>query len=237
MKHHVYRMFVDHYIQAEIISRLIKATHTLRFSELKDNGIDNSLFMYHANKLIRRGIIAKTDEGFSLTQDGARWVNGMDADMVSIKPTPRTLVQLVVINEKNEILLSVRKGKLRQFLNEYLLPGGLHHLGKSADENASSLLKKWFPGRDFEMQFISTIENISQYSDNFVHHSLSQVYEAKVSDVNLPAADERFDFLWVDIADLTPDSTLVKASKFLPIFIEKWQANTLRPREVIAIEV
>lgn len=236
MKHPL-RMFIDHYIQADLTTQLTKATRPLRFSELKDDGIDNSLFMYHANKLIARGIIAKTDEGFLLTQNGARWVNSIGADMVSIKPTPRALVQLVVVNEKGEILLSVRRGRLGQLLNEYMLPGGLHHVGRSADENAVSLLSKWFPDRNNNTpQFISSVENISRYSDDFIYHSISQIYEVKLAGRNLPAADDRFEFLWVKPADIASGNPRMKESRFLPVFISKWQTGTLQLREVIKID-
>jgi hypothetical protein len=97
---------VDHYLQDALLSRLSGSDRSLRFSELKDDGIENSLFMYHANKLIVRGAIIKDEDGFRLRANGARWINSVEPDMVRAQSTVKPLIQLVVRSRDGYLLLN-----------------------------------------------------------------------------------------------------------------------------------
>lgn len=125
-------MYVDHHIQAQILDALVRTDAT--FSELKPDSTENSLFMYHTRKLLQRGIVEKYEDGYRLTREGASWCNRTD-NRYHINEGPRNLVQFLVIVDDN-VLVSRRKGALTDKLNEYMLPGGLHALGKSSREAA-----------------------------------------------------------------------------------------------------
>jgi ADP-ribose pyrophosphatase YjhB (NUDIX family) len=231
----VSRMYVDHYLQTAILSRLSDADHPLRFSELKEDGIENSLFMYHANKLIARKAITKDDRGFHLTSTGARWINSIDRNMMYAQPIVKPLIQLVVRDGEGNILLSTRKGQLKELLNDYMLPGGLHKNGASADENAMRIIKMFFGEEQSEPQFVSLVESINTYSDGFIYHSLSHVYVVDLDSTAVIAEDDRFSFEWMPISDVRADSPPFAKSLFVPMFLEKFQNATLQPREVIKI--
>jgi hypothetical protein len=63
---------LDHYIQKNIVYTLALAT-SLRFGELKPDGIENKLFDYHLKKVIALGYVEKTDGGtYALTPLGRR---------------------------------------------------------------------------------------------------------------------------------------------------------------------
>jgi ADP-ribose pyrophosphatase YjhB (NUDIX family) len=232
----VSRMYVDHYLQSAILSRLSEADRSLRFSELKDDGIENSLFMYHANKLIARGAVTKDDTGFRLTPTGARWVNSVGRDMARAQPVVKTLIQLVVRDDNGHILLSTRKGQLNELLNDYMLPGGLHKNGTSADENALRIAKSLFRDEHTVPRFLSLVESINSYADGFIYHSLSHVYTLTVPSATSITKDDRFDFEWLSLTDIRMDNPLFDKSRFVPLFIEKLQSGTLQPREVIKID-
>ena len=227
------KIYVDHYLQSALLLRLAAADRPLRFTEVKEDGIENSLFMYHANKLIQRGAIVKSGDGFALTPNGARWVNSMNVDMSGANPTVKTLVQFVIRDDEGNILLSSRKGQLKELLNDYMLPGGLHKSGLTADENAKRILEWMFGDAPPKVQFLSVVENLSVYDDGFTYHSISHVYTVDMRDRKTPEDDERFEFTWMKISAVTSDNPVFAKSLFVPTFIEKLQDGTLLPLDVI----
>lgn len=234
-KDSISRIYVDHYLQAALLSRLSDADRPLRFSELKEDGIENSLFMYHANKLIARRAITKDDDGFRLTVDGARWVNSIGPGMMFAQPMVKALVQLVVRDDAGNLLVSSRKGQLKELLNDFMLPGGLHKSGESADENAAIIAAKILKNFSSEMRFLTVAESINTYADGFTYHSISHIYTVDVDSQLETVEDDRFEFRWMPIDEISADNPLFSSSLFLPKFIEKLQNNSLQPCEVIRI--
>lgn len=230
------KIFVDHYLQAIILTRLSSFDRAMRFSELKEDGVDNSLFMYHANKLIARKAIIKNDEGFHLTAAGARWINSTGLDMKYIQSTAKPLIQFVVRDKNNNLLLSTRKGQLKKLLNDYMLPGGLHKSGMSADDNAKRIARSIFGDNSLSPEFLSIVESINTYSDGFIYHSLSHVYTLRREMTDHISDDDRFAFEWVPIEEIRTGNPLFAKSIFLPQFIEKLQNKQLATREVIQVE-
>lgn len=228
-------MYVDHYLQTAILFRLSDADGPLRFSELKEDGIENSLFMYHANKLLARQVIKKDDSGFHLTADGARWVNSIGRNMKNAQSTVKPLIQLVIRDSKGNLLISSRKGQLKELLNDFMLPGGLYKSGESADENAATITAKILKDSSAATRFLTVVESINAYADGFTHHSISHVYAINVDTHPETVEDDRFEFKWTPISEVTADNPLFASSLFVPKFIEKLQNNTLQPREVIRI--
>jgi ADP-ribose pyrophosphatase YjhB (NUDIX family) len=231
----VSRMYVDHYLQMAILSRLSEADKPLRFSELKEDGIENSLFMYHANKLMARRAIEKDDGGYRLTANGARWVNSIGRGMMSPQVTVKPLIQLVIRDNAGNLLLSGRKGQLKGLLNDYMLPGGLHKIGKSADENAANITAKILKNSSAALRFLTVAESINTYADGFTYHSISHIYAVDVDSLTETIGDDRFEFKWVSLSEIKADNPLFASSLFVPNFVEKLQNNTLQQREVIEI--
>jgi len=166
--------FVDHYLQTAILGQLAKTDHPLRFSEIKEDGIENSLFMYHMNKLIRRGIVEKTnDQRFSLTPKGAHWINftGLGSATTLL---PRPLVQLVIRSGKH-LLLAKRTGQMSTLLNTYMLPGTVHEYGQTAETVATSYFATRFPARNPPLSYLTFVEVII-HDEIFIHHTLSSLF-------------------------------------------------------------
>lgn len=227
---------VDHYLQIMLLTRLSVAGQSLRFSELKEDGVDNSLFMYHANKLISRKLITKDDRGFHLTTIGARWINSVGRDMKYDQQTAKPLVQFVVQDQEGNMLLSSRKGQLKALLNDYMLPGGLHKSGMSAGENAQRIARDMLGDKPLVPELLSVVENINIYQDGFVYHSLSHIYSLHVKSTDPISSDDRFAFEWFAKAQIRTDNPLFSKSLFLPLFVAKLQDNQLQSHEVIRVE-
>jgi len=63
---------LDHHLQRDIVYQLAFAD-SLRFSELKPDGIESKLFTYHLKKVLAADFVIKNDDGtYSLTPEGRR---------------------------------------------------------------------------------------------------------------------------------------------------------------------
>ncbi len=63
---------LDHHIQKSIVYDLAFA-ESLRFSDLKPDGMENKAFTYHLKKVMNAGLVQKQDDGhYSLTMKGRR---------------------------------------------------------------------------------------------------------------------------------------------------------------------
>jgi hypothetical protein len=213
------KQYVDHFLQAQIIEQLVLSDKPLRFSELKEEGIDNSLFMYHANKLIDRGLIEKHEHGFRLTTKGARWANYASSNLISRKVSPKLLVQ-AIIKAKDSVLIANRTGSMKELINECMLPGGLHHFGKSAEESMTIFLTDLFTEPIDKLDLITIAEVIIGHDDEFVYHTISNIYAITLPDKYKPRNTEKFEYNWLDLNTVKKTSPLFKDSQIVPIIIK-----------------
>ena len=227
---------IDHHIQANILSKLADASSAVRFTDLKDDGVENSLFMYHANKLIKRGLIAKNPDGFRLTLLGARWVNSVSPDSFKLKPTVLPLVQFIITDSQGNVLLSRRKGQLRELINDYAIPGGLHRSGATAGETATNILSSWFPDQELSPKLLSIAEVIHSFAeDPIVHHSLTHIYSVTTESITLPEESPRFSFEIVPIQAINATNPQFAGNLFILEFFEKLQSAGLELTETFKV--
>lgn len=230
---HELRNLTDHYIQVDILSKLAQSESAVRFTDLKDPGIENSLFMYHANKLLNRGLIQKEDpSGFSLTEEGARWINFIGIDKLSPQQSPRLLVQFIVTNERGEILLSKRMGSLKNLLNEYLLPGGLYKYGQTLEQNAQRIAANF--GIQLSADSSPSVVESVQKLDDTKHHSIGYVYTVATDETLVISSDEQYEFEWWSTRDVSHQVSQFENSKALVILLERYQSG-LQPYELIEL--
>jgi hypothetical protein len=227
--------YIDHFLQADILNKLASADEPVRFSDLKQYGIENSLFMYHTNKLISRGLVDKTDAGFTLTLKGVRWANHAGTFHDFSITTPRPLVQFVIQDSMGNTLLAVRKGQLRKQLNDYLLPGNIYQYGLTLEENATAILGQIFAETSLPPADLLTIaDSIHQSEDDFVHHVISHILHVRFPDA-APAVREHslFTTTWMATADIHADNPVLERSGFLPELFSRLPA--LKPHETFRI--
>jgi hypothetical protein len=222
--------FTDHFLQAEIIKRLMAAETPLRFSELKEDGVENSLFMYHANKLLRRGMIEKRDGGFGLTRKGAAWANLVGTDAAGPKLLPRPLVQLIV-RSGDELLLARRKGSMKTLLNEFSLPGRVHTFGFTAQEVAEAWVKEYF-GVGVTPRFTAQVEHIFLGGD-LPFHTVSQVFELKTNVKELLREHGNYDYEWHPLAGISSENPDFTGQDAVLFVAKKLRTGGLAPREAV----
>lgn len=218
-------MHIDHHLQARILDELWQGERS--FSELKPQAIENSLFMYHLRKLIARGIVAKTGQGYSLTPDGARWAHTLDRSLYQPLSGPRPLVQLFVV-EDGRLLISERQGVTAEHMNRYLLPGTFHTFGISSEQCADTLSQQLGIAREQHMAHVETIWAAQQL------HILSDIYAGKYAAEALPPHEAQYRYRWMDLQEIASMSPSEAGA--LPMIVRKYLDDTLADRELVAIQ-
>ncbi len=226
----------DHYIQIDILAKLAGSDSPVRFTDLKDAGIENSLFMYHANKLLSRGLITKNeDTGFELTARGASWINFIGFKNLQPQISPRLVVQFIITNDKDEVLLSKRTGSMGKLLNEYMLPGGLYKYGESADENARTQLRSFIETtKDTLVELLTIAETIQTEQTEGAYHSIGYIYQVQFNGV--PASDDpQYELEWFKQSELTSSDNRLSNSHFIPELFTRL-TNGLQPNELFILQ-
>ncbi len=190
-------MQLDHVIQVEIAKELAQSDTPLSFTQLKPQGMENSLFMYHARKLLSRAIIEKVANGYALTREGAVWLNEFGISIQTTRNSPRALISLVVQSTDGRYLISTRSGQMNRHLNSYLLPGTQLKKGKPIDDQITFVLNAYGLSTD-ESAFRTHgfVETLFYHADKYAHHSL--VYVVSVSGVDAAMVTSRGDEYGID---------------------------------------
>jgi hypothetical protein len=235
-KHLHNETYIDHFLQADVINKLVAAEGPIRFIDLKQDGIENSLFMYHVNKLINRGLVAKTDSGFKLTLKGARWANYAGTFHDFSITTPRPLVQFIIQHSDDNTLLAVRRGQLREQLNDYPLPGNTYRYGLTLEENATAILREIFGGTRMPQPALLTVADIiHQFEDGFVHHVISHIFILRLPNISFePLSHPLFTTVWMPTSNIRPDNPAFARSMLLPELFGR--LHSIKPHEAFRIE-
>ncbi len=128
---------LTHHIQREIINRLIRAK-VLRFKDLKPDGMESNIFMYHLKQLIKHGYVAKTNHGYTLAVEGLRYADNINWSKRQPLPQPKNICIFAITNSHNQWLLAERK--LQPFIGMYMLPGSAQQYGVSIERHVRSKL-------------------------------------------------------------------------------------------------
>ena len=84
-----------HWIQRHILELLM--THsTMRFSELRAEGVESNLFQYHLRHIIRKGLVEKSGEGYRLAPAGLYYADRFSPIYKGERPQPKiiTIVEI-----------------------------------------------------------------------------------------------------------------------------------------------
>jgi 8-oxo-dGTP pyrophosphatase MutT (NUDIX family) len=123
----------EHHLQKKIYNRLVGA-ESLRYSQLRPEGVEANLFMYHLKELIRSGLVEKVDGGYSLTQQGRSTATRFSIREQGIRIMPSTISVIVLRSKDGEWLLYRRRRQ--PYIGSLGFPSGKIHLGDSL-ENAA----------------------------------------------------------------------------------------------------
>jgi len=88
---------LDHHLQREIVFKLA-FTPSARFSDLKPGDVENKLFTYHLQKVLKEGYVIKSEDGlYTLTPEGRRLSTGvLDDHQKLVVERPLSVLFLIV---------------------------------------------------------------------------------------------------------------------------------------------
>jgi hypothetical protein len=206
-------MQIDHHLQLAIVQKLANSNASISYSDLKQPEIENSLFSYHLNKLIRQGLVQKENQAYTLTVDGLRWLND---NGIVMRPTtsPRISIALVVVNKEGNYLIGQRTGQFKTKINDYLLPSLYYTNEMDLSDQIEAVIAKFIPEDcikkriEFGFTQIKAIYNVKPIRLLFsITHCLTKVFDPLNP---LP----RSEYLWLAPTEIEkidhPSATLIR---------------------------
>ena len=116
---------LKHHIQRQIV-RLLMFREFARFSDLCPPRVDTNLFSYHLKLLQKQGYVAKTDQGYTLSRMGLRYVDRISSDKMQMRTQPKIITMLLVQDGYGKVLL--QKRTKQPYINTWTLPYGKLHI-------------------------------------------------------------------------------------------------------------
>lgn len=185
-------------IQNHIISKL-KNAKFLKYVQMKPLKTPNDLYNYHLQFLVKKGFVNKTDEGYSLSQKGIKYVADplVEANVLNSLFKINVITLVSRVNKgKIEILQQIRKSN--PSYGKIGVPGGVVLKGESILDSAKRKLKQE-TGLDADFKLIGCERRI-MYEEGMLFSDLMFpiTYSNKYSGV-LNANSEFGDNMWVPI--------------------------------------
>lgn len=125
---------------------MLRSPHSLRYRDMKYDGIENDLYNYHLQYLVKQGLVAKERGYYNLSDYGKKFI----ADISPLDPLGKQAdkfkmnVLLVVINkidDRNVKILNQERGR-HPFYGEVGVMGGTIRKGELVLEAAARKLKE-----------------------------------------------------------------------------------------------
>lgn len=161
-----------HPIQSHILKKLTFAEQS-RYSQLKPVGIESNRFIYHLNKLLKEGVIAKTATGYGLTANGKRYVGKLSLQNFQPRFQPKIVTTIICQNSGGEYLLTT--WKRQPFINCIAFPYGKIHFGETVLQAAHRELQEK-TGLSATLTHCGDMYLVSKEKGEVVSHMLCHVF-------------------------------------------------------------
>lgn len=189
---------IEHHIQKDIIEKLARAK-CVRFSDLKPQDLESNAFMYHLKQLMSEGLVDKTDDGYSLSDQGLTFIDGFSFHTHKLRKQPKVISILAIRNNQDKWLLARRKNQ--PYIGKYMLPSGKQHFGESPEDHAKRELKeKMSLELPLRRRGLSDIR--IYHEQQIITHVTAHVYEAVTDMKATPEQTEQFEYSWQNPNDL-----------------------------------
>jgi ADP-ribose pyrophosphatase YjhB (NUDIX family) len=180
-----------HTIQKQILLKLAGSDEKLfRFSELKPGEVENDLFNYHLQYLIKQGFVAKEEAGYKITGAGVEHILLIDSKGISYEGFRASVLVYVIDRETNPVQILLQKRKRKPYLGE-TDPGiaGKIKQGEGITEAAQRKLleETGLKGNCKEIGVIRKIrkvENSDLIDDGFFFVCVCEDFSGELSEVN-----------------------------------------------------
>lgn len=210
---------IDHHIQRSILHHLALAD-SLRFSQLKPDVLENKLFTYHLNKVVKAGYVNKQEDGtYALTPEGRRL--GLRA--VQIENTdltkPHSVLFLVVRRASDRAWLLYRRGA-HPLKNKIGFMHAVPEPDISVTETAGRILKEktGLSGKFNALGGGYFRIYQAKHLESFTHFSLLVCDDAMGE---LSQKHEHAEYEWFDSPDFSSEQMLPN----MPLLVEKYNSQ------------
>lgn len=95
---------VEHEIQREILSSIRFLKDGARYSQLKIESIENDLFNYHLQQLVKYGYLTKAGDLYQLTEEGKSLVTNIDEEDKKLPPNYKVSVYMCIVVDGKVLL-------------------------------------------------------------------------------------------------------------------------------------
>jgi len=130
-------------IQNHIISRL-KNTDVLRYAQIKPENIDNDLYNYHLQQLVKKGFVLRSEVGYSLSLMGIKLVadsNLLEFDKNSHHLFKVNVLTIVIRAVGGELQILQQMRTSNPSYGKIGVPGGVVQKGETIEDAAQRKLK------------------------------------------------------------------------------------------------
>ncbi len=135
-------MFTPNTVKRAILTKLLKSEQ-LRYGDIRSPEIDNDLFNYHLQHLVKLGLVDKKDKEYSLSALGRYEVaeqNPLDLQGETVDRFKINVLTVVLRKDGGKQQVLLQRRKKHPFFNTVAIMGGVIHKGETLTEAASARL-------------------------------------------------------------------------------------------------
>lgn len=191
-----------HYIQNKILHTLT-LTDKARYSQIKPQGIESNLFIYHLKQTIRDQLVLKNEDGsYSLSNGGQAYVDTVSLSNFKLRSQPKIVNLIACSNNRGQWLLYKRKHQ--PFIGLVGFPYGKIHLGETIKQSSERELHE---KTDLQVQLEHRGDvYITVYQGgHLIIHTLFHIHEGKNPTGSLKEETDIGFCFWSDVESRRPD--------------------------------
>lgn len=152
------------FIQNEILTNFIGA-EGLRYTEARPEGLENDLYNYHLQFLVKKGFLEKTDAKYALTKVGKQYVAQFDVlGNIRAKFKASILAWVVRRNDEGKLEILYQERRRQPFFGDHTAIAGKILPGEKIVDAAKRKLKEE-SGLDGDFRFIGVVRTIRNDKD------------------------------------------------------------------------
>ncbi|MBU0975773.1 MAG: NUDIX domain-containing protein [Patescibacteria group bacterium] len=200
-------------IQLKILTKLLKS-NGLRYSEAQVSGIENDLYNYHLQFLVKKKYIAKREGKYSLTDKGKQFVQKLDIKGGVKDYFKFSVLPYVTRKVGDKLQILVQKRLRHPYFGDHATVSGKVHTGEPLESAARrKLLEETGLMCDFKL--IGVIRKIRRESnENIIEDTLYHVCHGDEPQGELIAKNEFGENFWTSIEEtLKLESKNITASE------------------------
>lgn len=155
-------------IRKEILVKLLKSKDGIRYRDGKPNQVENDLYNYHLQQLLKKGLIRKDEGKYLLSQTGKKYIevdSPINAKGKNIDLFRLNILAIVYKKVGTEFkIISHERKKHPYYGSKGLISGAVDHGESVVDASNKALLNK--TGLQSDFKIIGTIRKIIYDDDN-----------------------------------------------------------------------